>query len=313
MHTVMAFYAFADWPEFAAHREAIFEVCQAKDIKGTILLAAEGINGTVAGPEAGVQVVLEQIRSIGPFAGLTPKFSQAEDSPFPRLKVRLKNEIVTLGIEELDPTDTGTHVAPEEWDDLISDPDVVLIDARNAYEIAIGKFPNAIDPGTESFRDFPEWLASAPVIADKPKIAMYCTCVTQTAGFRRGLPVAWRNSRVSRCGARVGKYVGRRLLRLRWARVRRAGSRTGRLRRLSALQPCTRRRGTQGTGLPTGCLVWSVRRFDHTRTPGPVRRAAEADRTRRRAWRNPSRTAIRDLAAVINRCRKVPPVRAVRP
>ena len=175
MHTVMAFYAFADWPEFAAHREAIFEVCQAKDIKGTILLAAEGINGTVAGPEAGVQVVLEQIRSIGPFAGLTPKFSQAEDSPFPRLKVRLKNEIVTLGIEELDPTDTGTHVAPEEWDDLISDPDVVLIDARNAYEIAIGKFPNAIDPGTESFRDFPEWLASAPEIADKPKIAMYCT------------------------------------------------------------------------------------------------------------------------------------------
>lgn len=175
MHTVMAFYAFADWPEFATHREALVDVCTDNGVKGTILLAAEGINGTVAGPEVGVLAALEAIRGIGPFAELAPKFSQASEPPFPRLKVRLKNEIVSLGVEDLDPTDTGTHVAPQEWDDLISDPDVVLIDARNAYEIAIGKFPNAIDPGTDSFRDLPAWLATAPEIAEKPKIAMYCT------------------------------------------------------------------------------------------------------------------------------------------
>jgi UPF0176 protein len=171
---VAALYRFVDFPDFEDWREPLLGLCQEQAVKGTLLLAKEGINGTIAGPESGVQSVLDRLCSDPRFADLQPKFSRASEAPFHRMKVRMKNEIVTMGVDGIDPNQiVGTHVDPEDWNALIQDPEVAVIDTRNDYEVAIGTFAGARNPNLGSFREFPEWL-KAEVKPDQ-KVAMFCT------------------------------------------------------------------------------------------------------------------------------------------
>jgi UPF0176 protein len=179
---VAAFYRFAALDSLEALRADLLELARARQVRGTVLLAAEGVNGTIAGPDAGVQAVLERLRQVAGLERLEAKFSRAPGQAFHRLKVRLKREIVTLGQPDVLPylaSEVGTHVPPEQWDALIADPDTLVIDTRNAYEVAIGSFAGAIDPGTASFRDFPAWAERQlrPLVAARqPRaIALFCT------------------------------------------------------------------------------------------------------------------------------------------
>lgn len=179
---VAAFYRFAALDERPALRKELQELAAAGAVRGTILLAAEGVNGTIAGPEAGVMAVLARLRRVPGLERLKAKFSRTQEQAFRRLKVRLKREIVTLGQPGVRPylaTAVGTHVPPEQWDALIAQPDTLLIDTRNTYEVAIGTFAGAIDPGMASFRDFPSWVERelGTLVAErKPRaIALFCT------------------------------------------------------------------------------------------------------------------------------------------
>jgi UPF0176 protein len=176
MLTVAALYHFAPISDPLSVREPLLTLCNAQQIKGTLLLAAEGINGTIAGTAEGLNVVIEHIRSWVGFASLEVKYSTAETMPFGKMKVRLKREIVTMGVEGIDPrSDVGAYVEGAEWNALIADPDTVIIDTRNDFEVQHGTFPGAINPETASFRQFPGWFdAQAPKFQGK-KIAMFCT------------------------------------------------------------------------------------------------------------------------------------------
>jgi UPF0176 protein len=152
--------------------------CAEHGLKGTILVATEGVNGTVAGTEAGIDAVITHLRTLPGCAELDVKYSHANETPFYRMKVRVKKEIVTLGVDGIDPKrEVGTYVQPEDWNALISDPDTVLIDTRNDYEVAIGTFEGAVDPRTKSFSEFPEWFRTHrdELAAGKTKFAMFCT------------------------------------------------------------------------------------------------------------------------------------------
>ncbi len=173
---VAALYHFVPVPHFAALRAPLQALCEENDVRGTLLLAHEGINGTVAGPPEGVRAVLSFLRRQPEFAALEHKESHAAEMPFLRMKVRLKKEIVTMGVEDIDPNrSVGTYVAPADWNALISDPDTIVIDTRNDYETAIGMFKGAVDPNTKTFREFPDWVRNNAGLHNKPKIAMYCT------------------------------------------------------------------------------------------------------------------------------------------
>lgn len=169
------FVAFDAPEELQPHIQA---QCAAGSIKGTILLAHEGINGTVAGKPSDIDTLISFLRDIPGCAELDVKYSHAKEMPFYRMKVRLKKEIVTLGVDGIDPKrEVGTYVQPEDWNALISDPDTVLIDTRNDYEVAIGTFEGAVDPRTKSFSEFPDWFRAhrAELAAGKTKFAMFCT------------------------------------------------------------------------------------------------------------------------------------------
>ena len=191
MITVAALYRFTRFDDTAALKGPLAKVCCSNGVKGTLLLAPEGINGTIAGNRAGLDAVLAHIRGLPGCADLDWKESHAEAMPFGRMKVRLKREIVTMGRAGLDPaTQAGTRVAPGDWNALITAPDVAVIDTRNDYEVAIGSFAGAEDPGTPSFRDFPAWWeANRHRFANK-RIAMFCTggirCEKATALVRDG-------------------------------------------------------------------------------------------------------------------------------
>jgi len=177
---VAALYRFARFADPAALREPLAEVCDANHIKGTLLLAREGINGTIAGTPKAIENVLAHIRTLPGCADLEVKDSSAETMPFHRMKVRLKREIVTMGEPDIDPLQgVGHYVAPADWNALIEQPDTILIDTRNDYEVKIGTFTGAVDPHTHSFRDFPAWFrAHRDTLvkgAAQPKIAMFCT------------------------------------------------------------------------------------------------------------------------------------------
>ncbi len=175
-YLIAALYKFVRLPDFEALQAPIREKCDQEGVKGTLLLAHEGINGTIAGSEAGLRNVLAYLRSIPAFEGLVHKESWATEAPFYRMKVRLKKEIVTMGVEGIDPNKVvGTYVKPQDWNDLISDPEVLVVDTRNDYEIAIGTFKNALDPKTKTFREFPDWVKNNQNLHNKPKIAMFCT------------------------------------------------------------------------------------------------------------------------------------------
>ncbi len=177
---VAALYKFAPFEDCDAKQRALAALCSANDIKGTLLIAHEGINGTIAGSDASIEAVLAHIRALPGCGDLDVKTSWADRLPFHRMKVRIKREIVTMGQPDIDPlTDAGHYVAPEDWNALIADPATIVIDTRNDYEVAIGTFAGAIDPETKAFRDFPGWFRArreALIGEDTPpKIAMFCT------------------------------------------------------------------------------------------------------------------------------------------
>lgn len=173
---VAALYKFVALPDYEALREPLLERCLELGIKGTLLLATEGINGTVAGTRAAIDALLDYLHADARFAGLEYKESLYETPPFYRTKVKLKKEIVTMGVEGIDPRHiVGTYVKPADWNALISDPDVVLVDTRNDYEVQLGTFRGALNPATSSFREFPQYVAGHLDPARHKKVAMFCT------------------------------------------------------------------------------------------------------------------------------------------
>ena len=174
--TVAALYKFVSLPDHREMREPLQQCCVDNEVIGTLLLADEGINGTIAGPPDGIANVLDFLRADPRLADLTHKESHADEAPFHRMKVKIKKEIVTMGVPGVDPVNqAGSYVKPEDWNALISDPDVVLVDTRNDYEVQIGSFEGAVDPDIESFRDFPAWADEHLDPEKTPKVAMFCT------------------------------------------------------------------------------------------------------------------------------------------
>ncbi|MCZ6503782.1 MAG: rhodanese-related sulfurtransferase [Gammaproteobacteria bacterium] len=173
---VCALYHFVRLPNFEQLRVPLKKLMESNAVRGTVLLAPEGINGTIAGSRDGVDSILKWLNKDERFADLRWKESFADEMPFNRTKVKLKKEIVTMGVEDIDPNKLkGTYVKPEDWNDLISDPAVTLIDTRNEYEIAIGSFKNAINPHTTSFSDFPDYAKTNLNPKKNKKVAMFCT------------------------------------------------------------------------------------------------------------------------------------------
>ena len=176
MLTVAALYHFTRFPDPAALRPGVLGLCVANGVKGSLLLAGEGINGTIAGTRDGIDAVLGHIRALPGCEGLECKESPANSMPFGRMKVRIKREIVTMGQPDIDPqARVGHYVVPEDWNDLISAPDVVVIDTRNQYEVQIGSFQGAVDPATRAFREFPAWWQANSDRFLAKRIAMFCT------------------------------------------------------------------------------------------------------------------------------------------
>ena len=186
-----AFYRFVVLDDTEQLRPQLLAQCQAQQVKGNVLLAHEGINGTIAGPEAGVRAVLAWLRADPRLAALVHKEAWATEDPFYRMKVSLKREIVTLGVPDVHAaTEAGTYVSPQDWNQLIDDPDVAVVDVRNDYEVAIGSFQGAIDPHTRSFSEFPQWVErNEALLRGKSKVAMFCTggirCEKSTAYLRQ--------------------------------------------------------------------------------------------------------------------------------
>ncbi len=173
---VAAVYKFVKLADCAAMREPLQARCDALGITGTLLLAGEGINGTIAGTRSGIDQILAYLRSDPRLADLEHKESAASLPPFYRMKVKLKKEIVTMGVPGIDPTArVGSYVKPEDWNALISDPEVLLIDTRNDYEVEVGTFQGAVDPRITTFREFPDYVKQHIDPQKKPRIAMFCT------------------------------------------------------------------------------------------------------------------------------------------
>jgi UPF0176 protein len=187
---VAALYRFAALEDFESLRQPLLALMQQQQVRGTLLLAREGINGTIAGSREGIDAVLNWLRADPRLAQLEAKESLAAENPFYRSKVKLKREIVTMGIEDIDPRHiVGTYVKPQDWNRLISDPEVLLIDTRNQYEVQIGTFRNAVNPATESFREFPDYVQQNLDPQRHKKVAMFCTggirCEKSTAYLKQ--------------------------------------------------------------------------------------------------------------------------------
>ncbi|MBL54474.1 MAG: rhodanese-related sulfurtransferase [Aestuariibacter sp.] len=173
---VCALYKFVALEDYKAIRQPLLEAMESNGIKGTLLLASEGINGTVSGTQEGIDALLAWLNSDDRFNPISFKLSYHDNQPFYRTKVKLKKEIVTMGVEGIDPRKTvGTYVKPKDWNALISDPDVLLIDTRNDYEIEIGTFEHAVNPNTKTFREFPEYVKNNLDPKKNKKVAMFCT------------------------------------------------------------------------------------------------------------------------------------------
>lgn len=193
-YVVAALYKFTHLEALEDLRASLLEAAAAAETCGSLLIAPEGINGTIAGNRAGIDAMLDAIRAIPGCADIEHKESFAEDKPFARMKVRIKREIVTMGVPGLNPDDgVGTYVSPQDWNALITSPGVVLVDARNDYEVAIGSFEGAIDPQTAVFGELPAWMDDNLDPERTPRVAMFCTggirCEKSTAylkqrGFR---------------------------------------------------------------------------------------------------------------------------------
>jgi UPF0176 protein len=173
---VCALYKFVRLENFEALREPLLAAMEMHDVRGTLLLALEGVNGTIAGPKEGLEAVLRHLTSDERLNKLSYKISYNEENPFQRTKVKLKKEIVTMGVEGIDPNHVvGTYVKPQDWNALISDPEVTVVDTRNDYEVEIGTFKDALNPDTETFREFPQYVKDNLDKTKHKKVAMYCT------------------------------------------------------------------------------------------------------------------------------------------
>ena len=177
---VAALYRFTRFDDCVAVEQPLARLCRAQGVKGTLLIAREGINGTIAGSDGAIAQVVAHIRSLRGCADLDVKMSRAKAMPFHRLKVRIKPEIVTMGQPDIDPlTGAGHYVAAEDWNALIADPGTIVIDTRNDYEVAVGSFVGAVDPKTKTFRDFPAWFRAERerLMGNgmSPRVAMFCT------------------------------------------------------------------------------------------------------------------------------------------
>lgn len=176
MYICAALYKFVELNDFEQLREPLYQTLIDNDVKGTLLLAREGINGTICGTREGIDNVLKYLRADSRLADIDHKESPSDTQAFYRTKVKLKKEIVTLGVDWVDPKNiVGTYVEPEQWNDLISDPEVLVIDTRNEYEYAVGTFEGAVNPKTEAFREFPEYVKQHLDPAKHKKVAMFCT------------------------------------------------------------------------------------------------------------------------------------------
>ncbi|MEL0314335.1 MAG: rhodanese-related sulfurtransferase [Halieaceae bacterium] len=187
---VAALYRFVALPDFEDLRQPLLDLMIDSEVKGTLLLASEGINGTIAGSRAGIDRVLAWLQRDGRFEGLEAKESYVNEMPFYRTKVKLKKEIVTMGVDNIDPNDiVGTYVEPEDWNALISDPEVLVLDTRNDYEVEIGSFEHAVNPKTASFRELPDYVAEHLNPTVHKKVAMFCTggirCEKSTAFLKQ--------------------------------------------------------------------------------------------------------------------------------
>ena len=173
---VTTFYKFVRLPDYRDLKDPLLDLCNSQGVRGTILLAEEGINATLAGTREGIDHVMDSLCDDSRFADLTTKESYTDEIPFQRTKVRLKNEIVALKVDNVNPNDgVGQYVEPSDWNDLISREDVVVIDTRNDYEVQIGTFKRALNPNTEAFNDFPEYVADHLDPSQHKKVAMFCT------------------------------------------------------------------------------------------------------------------------------------------
>ncbi|MCY4152108.1 MAG: rhodanese-related sulfurtransferase [Aestuariivita sp.] len=176
MFQIASFYQFFRVKAPNALKSSFELLCRDVHVKGTLLIASEGINGTITGSEQGVQAILAYARSLTDSENFSCITSWAQNPPLSRMKVRLKREIVTMGRTDVDPTSrVGTYLSPQEWNSVVLDPDVTVIDTRNHYEVAVGRFRRAVDPKTDKFRDFPQWWANNQKQYRRQKIAMYCT------------------------------------------------------------------------------------------------------------------------------------------
>ena len=173
---IATLYKFVRLPDFAEQQPLLLSQCQLQGVKGTLLLAEEGINGTIAGSRVAIDAVLSFLRADPRFADLEHKEALADVQPFDRLKVRLKSEIVTMGVPDADPNaQVGTYVNPQDWNALLADPSVTVIDTRNDYEVSIGSFQGAQNPETSSFRQFPNYVRTHLNPAQHKKVALFCT------------------------------------------------------------------------------------------------------------------------------------------
>ncbi len=173
---VATFYKFVPLENLDELRGHALSFCQNLDLKGTILLAKEGINATIAGEENQLKQFLKFLKEDKRFSDIEPKFSHSEKYPFRRIKVKIKSEIITMGIDHLQPSlTTGKHINPETWNEIIADPEVLVIDTRNKYEYKVGTFQNAISPETDSFREFPQFVEQNLDPKKHRKVAMFCT------------------------------------------------------------------------------------------------------------------------------------------
>ncbi|MBC7973254.1 MAG: rhodanese-related sulfurtransferase [Verrucomicrobia bacterium] len=173
---VATLYKFVKLPDAAEKQPLLLSQCRLQGVKGTILLAEEGINGTIAGSREAIDAVLSFLRADPRLVDLEHKESVADAQPFDRMKVRLKSEIVTIGVPEADPnTQVGTYIDPKDWNAVLADPNVTVIDTRNGYEVSIGSFQGAENPQTRSFRQFPEYVRTHLNPAQHKKVALFCT------------------------------------------------------------------------------------------------------------------------------------------
>jgi UPF0176 protein len=173
---VAALYHFTKFSDYKKLQDPLRKICNSEGIKGSLLIAYEGINGTISGSRSGIDAVLKHIRSMPGCSDLEHKESFASEIPFKRMKVKLKKEIVTMGQPHIDPTlNVGNYIEPSDWNNLISQDDVIVIDTRNDYEVAIGSFDGAIDPETKSFGEFPEWWEENRSKYQDKRVAMFCT------------------------------------------------------------------------------------------------------------------------------------------